>query len=183
MLVEVMDTTLRDGEQMRDTSFTPEEKLSIARMLLEEVRVDRIEIASARVSPGEQEAVARVAAWAREKGLDDRIEVLGFTDGKSSVDWMTAAGARVMNLLTKGSLEHLTKQLRKTPEQHVADIRETHRLRREPGRAGERLLRGLVQRDARVAGLRPLPPRRSCATPRSAATCSPTPSGSCTRPR
>ncbi len=125
MLIEVMDTTLRDGEQMRDTSFTPEEKLSLARMLLEDVGVDRIEIASARVSPGEQEAVARVSAWAREKGLDERIEVLGFTDGKASVDWMTAAGARVLNLLTKGSLEHLSKQLRKTPQQHVRDIRDT----------------------------------------------------------
>jgi D-citramalate synthase len=41
------------------------------------------------------------------------------------VDWITEAGARVVNLLTKGSLEHVTKQLRKTPEQHVAEIRET----------------------------------------------------------
>jgi (R)-citramalate synthase len=123
--VEIMDTTLRDGEQMRDMSFTPEEKLNIARMLLEEVRVDRIEIASARVSPGEQEAVSRVSAWAREKGLEDRVEILGFVDHKTSVDWMTAAGAKVLNLLTKGSLEHLNKQLRKTPQQHVSEIRQT----------------------------------------------------------
>ena len=125
MVVEVMDTTLRDGEQMRDASFTPEEKLNIARMLLEEVRVDRIEVASARVSEGEQDAVARISAWAREKGLAERVEVLGFTDFKTSVDWMTAAGARVLNLLAKGSLEHLTKQLRKTPQQHVREIRDT----------------------------------------------------------
>jgi len=50
--IEVMDTTLRDGEQMQDGSYTPEEKLTLAQLLLEEVRVDRIEIASARVSPG-----------------------------------------------------------------------------------------------------------------------------------
>jgi (R)-citramalate synthase len=123
--LEIMDTTLRDGEQMRDASFTAEEKLTIARMLLEEVRVDRIEVASARVSTGEQEAVAAIMSWARERGLEDRVEVLGFTDIRESVDWMSAAGARVVNLLTKGSLEHLTKQLRKTPEQHVRDIRDT----------------------------------------------------------
>jgi D-citramalate synthase len=94
-------------------------------MLLEEAHVDRIEIASARVSSGEQEAVARVTGWARERGLLDRVEVLGFTDITQSVDWMTSAGAKAMNLLTKGSVEHLTKQLRKTPEQHVRDIKET----------------------------------------------------------
>lgn len=123
--IEIMDTTLRDGEQMRDASFTAEEKLTVARMLLEEVRVDRIEIASARVSPGEQEAVARVVGWARERGLEDRVEVLGFTDVKQSVEWMAAAGAKVMNLLCKGSIQHLTKQLRKTPEEHLQDIRDT----------------------------------------------------------
>jgi D-citramalate synthase len=124
-VVEVMDTTLRDGEQMRDGSFTAEEKLSIARMLLEDVQVDRIEVASARVSQGELEAVTRIVTWARECGLEGRVEVLGFTDIKQSVDWMHVAGARVVNLLTKGSVEHLTKQLRKTPEQHVSDIRDT----------------------------------------------------------
>ena len=123
--IEIMDTTLRDGEQMRDASFAAEEKLTVARMLLEEVRVDRIEVASARVSSGEQEAVRRIATWAREHGHDERVEVLGFTDIKESVDWIDAAGAKVLNLLTKGSLEHLTKQLRKTPEQHVADIKAT----------------------------------------------------------
>lgn len=41
--VEIMDTTLRDGEQTRGVSFTPHEKLNIARILLREVGVDRIE--------------------------------------------------------------------------------------------------------------------------------------------
>jgi (R)-citramalate synthase len=123
--IEIMDTTLRDGEQMRDASFAAEEKLTVARMLLEEVRVARIEIASARVSSGELEAVKAVTSWARERGMEGRVEVLAFTDIKQSVDWMTSAGAKVMNLLTKASTEHLTKQLRKTPEQHVADIRNT----------------------------------------------------------
>ncbi len=59
--VEIMDTTLRDGEQTSGVSFNAREKLSIARLLLEELRVSRIEIASARVSQGEQEAVRRIA--------------------------------------------------------------------------------------------------------------------------
>ena len=51
--VEIMDTTLRDGEQTSGVSFVPHEKLMIARLLLEELKVDRIEISSARVSSAE----------------------------------------------------------------------------------------------------------------------------------
>ncbi len=48
--IEIMDTTLRDGEQTSGVTFIPHEKLQIARLLLEELNVDRVEIASARVS-------------------------------------------------------------------------------------------------------------------------------------
>ena len=53
--IEIMDSTLRDGEQTNGVSFLPHEKLSIARLLLRDVKVDRIEVASARVSEGEKE--------------------------------------------------------------------------------------------------------------------------------
>ena len=121
--VEIMDTTLRDGEQTSGVSFNAREKLSIARLLLEELRVSRIEIASARVSQGEQEAVRRIAEWAASKGYSDRIEALGFIDGGISLDWLGDAGCRVVNLLTKGSLKHCREQLRRTPEEHLGDIR------------------------------------------------------------
>ncbi|MCC8088134.1 MAG: 2-isopropylmalate synthase [Rikenellaceae bacterium] len=119
-----MDTTLRDGEQTSGVSFAVEEKLSIASLLLEEINVDRIEIASTRVSDGEFEAVKRVAQWAAKRGHIDKVEVLGFVDGKVSLNWIKDAGCRVINLLCKGSLNHVTHQLRKTPEQHTADIKE-----------------------------------------------------------
>jgi len=64
-----MDTTLRDGEQTSGVSFSAAEKLTIAQLLLEELNVDRIEIASARVSEGEFEGVKGIMAWAKEKGL------------------------------------------------------------------------------------------------------------------
>ena len=50
--IEIMDTTLRDGEQTSGVSFVPHEKLMIARLLLEDLKVDRVEVASARVSDG-----------------------------------------------------------------------------------------------------------------------------------
>ena len=52
--VEVLDTTLRDGEQAEGISLGPAEKLTIASRLLKDVKVDRIEVASARTSEGER---------------------------------------------------------------------------------------------------------------------------------
>ncbi|MDE3185836.1 MAG: 2-isopropylmalate synthase [Bacteroidota bacterium] len=128
-----MDTTLRDGEQTSGVSFSALEKLTIAKLLLTELKVDRIEIASARVSEGEFDAVKKITKWAKANGLLDRVEVLTFVDGTVSVEWMIKAGAKVMNLLTKGSLNHLTHQLKKKPEQHFTEIAEVIQLGRKKG--------------------------------------------------
>ncbi|GAB3810251.1 alpha-isopropylmalate synthase regulatory domain-containing protein [Spirosoma humi] len=119
-----MDTTLRDGEQTSGVSFSASEKLALAQLLLTEVRVDRVEIGSARVSAGELEAVQQITNWAASAGLLDRVEVLTFVDGEASLDWMQASGAKVMNLLTKGSINHLVHQLKKTPEEHFIEIQQ-----------------------------------------------------------
>ena len=123
-MIEILDTTLRDGEQTAGVSFNADEKLAISRLLLEELKVNRIEVGSARVSQGEQEAFSKICSWASTCGLADRIEVLGFVDGGKSVDWISDAGGKVINLLTKGSLKHVSGQLKKTPQQHLDDIRE-----------------------------------------------------------
>ena len=117
-----MDSTLRDGEQTSGVSFLPHEKLMMARMLLGDVNVDRIEVASARVSEGEKDAVRMVCRYAASVGKLNRVEVLGFVDGHKSIDWIDECGCRVMNLLAKGSLKHCTQQLKKTPEEHIDDI-------------------------------------------------------------
>ncbi|MBP1639410.1 MAG: (R)-citramalate synthase [Bacteroidetes bacterium] len=122
--VEILDTTLRDGEQTSGVSFTVHEKLSIARLLLEELKVDRIEIASARVSEGEFDSVKRIADWAKKNKHIDQIEVLGFVDGNLSLNWIKESGCTVLNLLCKGSLKHCKHQLKKSPEQHIIDIKQ-----------------------------------------------------------
>ena len=122
--IEIMDTTLRDGEQTSGVSFMPHEKLVIARSLLQDLNVDRIEVASARVSEGEKDAVKGICRWARRAGLLDRVEVLGFVDGHLSVDWLLETGCHRMNLLCKGSRRHCEEQLGKSLEEHLRDIRE-----------------------------------------------------------
>ncbi len=121
--MEIMDTTLRDGEQTTGVSFNKAEKLAISQFLLEEIKVNRIEVASARVSEGEFEAVKAITQWANENNHLDKVEVLGFVDGGVSLKWIQDAGGKVVNLLTKGSLKHVNLQLRKTPEEHVNDIK------------------------------------------------------------
>ncbi len=123
--ISIMDTTLRDGEQTHGVSITGPEKLMIAQRLLGDVKVDRIEVASCRVSQGEQKSLARIMEWAEKYNHGDQVEVLSFTDHKASVDWLREAGCRRMNLLTKGSRKHCEGQLRKTLPQHLADIEKT----------------------------------------------------------
>lgn len=123
--IEIMDCTLRDGEQTSGVSFLPHEKLMIARRLLTDVNVDRIEVASARVSEGEKDAVKMICRYAEHENMLHRVEVLGFVDGKLSIDWIDDCGCKVINLLAKGSLKHCLQQLHKTPEEHIADIKES----------------------------------------------------------
>jgi len=131
--IEIMDSTLRDGEQTSGVSFLPHEKLMIARMLLSDLNVDRIEVASARVSDGEKDAVKMICRYAGQIGRLDSVEVLGFVDGHTSVDWIADAGGRVLNLLAKGSLRHCREQLGKTPDQHIADIRQVVKYAHDKG--------------------------------------------------
>ena len=131
--IQLMDTTLRDGEQTQGVSFSANEKMNIARALLQSLKVDRIEVASACVSEGEKLAVAQITSWAESEGMLDRVEVLGFVDYKRSVDWINDAGGKVINLLAKGSEKHCREQLGKTLETHLEDIVRTVEYAREQG--------------------------------------------------
>lgn len=121
--IEILDTTLRDGEQTDGVSFPVQEKILIANFLLRDLAVDRIETGSCRVSDGEFEAVKSICSNAADFGMLDRVEVLGFVDGDISVNWLRRAGAKVMNLLCKGSEKHCVGQLKKSPIEHIDDIK------------------------------------------------------------
>ena len=126
--IEIMDTTLRDGEQTQGVSFSSFEKLQLSRFLLEKLKVDRIEITSARVSTLEHETVRKIFDWGKEKKLLDKIEILGFIDGERSIRWIKEAGGKVLNLLTKGSKQHCEIQLSKNLKEHLNDIEKNLKL-------------------------------------------------------
>lgn len=132
-MIEILDTTLRDGEQTAGVSFNSNEKLAIARLLLEELKVNRIEAASARVSKGEQESFTKICAWASESGHLDQVEALGFIDNGLSVNWISSCGGKVINFLAKGSLKHVSGQLHKTPQEHLDDILASIALAKDKG--------------------------------------------------
>lgn len=117
--IEIMDTTLRDGEQMANVSYSTSEKINIAKMLLQNVNVNRVELTSARSSHKEKETVQKIVQYL---GSSTKFEILGFVDKQKSVDWIYESGVSTMNLLTKGSLKHLEGQLKKTKEEHVKNI-------------------------------------------------------------
>lgn len=63
--IHIFDTTLRDGEQSPGASLTPDEKLEIAKQL-ERLNVDIIEAGFPTSSPGEMQAVQRIAEAVRK---------------------------------------------------------------------------------------------------------------------
>ena len=120
--IEVMDTTLRDGEQTSGMSFSASEKLTITKLLINELNIDRIEVASARVSSGEFDAVKSIMKWSKKNNLIERVEVLTFIDNGTSIDWLKKCGGKVQNILAKGSVNHLKYQLRRSKNDHFNDI-------------------------------------------------------------
>jgi len=122
--IEILDTTLRDGEQMKGVSFSPKEKFAIAKMLLNKLGADRIEISSARVAGGELNGAKKICQWAGENYFLEKVEILSFVDGDQSLEWVHRAGGKVINLLAKGSFNQVAVQLGKTLNQHIDDIAE-----------------------------------------------------------
>ncbi|MEM2865659.1 MAG: hypothetical protein QW098_00745, partial [Candidatus Hadarchaeales archaeon] len=119
--IRVLDTTLRDGEQMPGLALTPEQKLQIA-VALDELGVDIIEAGSAIVSEGEREALRAVV----KQGL--KAEVCSFSRGvKEDVDAALACEVDSVHLVLPTSDIHLKYKLRKSRTQLKEMAREACR--------------------------------------------------------
>ena len=132
-MIDIVDTTVRDGEQTKGVSYRKEEKLIIVRRLLEEVGVPRCEVSSAKVSHEEQVSLKDIMDWAKDAGFANNVEVLSFTDYDKSIKWLEPTGCRRINLLTKGSKKHCEMQLRKTLDEHLKDVEKTVKYAHDKG--------------------------------------------------
>lgn len=114
--IEVLDTTLREGEQVPGVVFTPEEKLEIAHAL-DEVGVHWISIGFPLVS-AEEMAVCRLLTRA---GLKARTAAL-CRMRPEDVDVTVGSGAELVALFLGGSDTHLRDKLHLTEDEALARI-------------------------------------------------------------
>ena len=112
--VKIFDTTLRDGEQAAGAAMTVEEKIEIARQL-ERLGIDIIEAGFAASSPGDFEAVRRIAGELKNPVVASLARAV-----PNDVDqaWEAIKGAKQprIHVFLSSSDIHIMHQLRKNRE-------------------------------------------------------------------
>jgi len=117
-MLEILDTTLREGEQTPHVNFTVDEKIEIAR-LLDQVGVEMIEAGDPSVSPNVSKAIQRIA------GLGLKAEIVAHSiAARSGIDKAKACGADRVAIFYATSKIHLDSKLHKTQDQALDIIRE-----------------------------------------------------------
>jgi 2-isopropylmalate synthase len=123
--VVVFDTTLRDGEQAPGFSMSPEDKVRMAH-LLAALRVDVVEAGFAAASPGDEEAVRRVAGEVEGPvfcSLARAVEA----DIDAAWRGLRAAPERRVHVFLGTSPIHRSAKLKMTPDQVLAAVDRTVR--------------------------------------------------------
>ena len=115
-MIEILDTTLREGEQTPYVNFTIDEKIEIARML-DHVGVDMIEAGDPSVSPSVAKAIQRIA------GLGLKAEIVAHSiAARAGIDKAKDCGADRIAIFYATSKIHLDAKLHKTQEQAIEII-------------------------------------------------------------
>jgi homocitrate synthase len=115
-MVEILDTTLREGEQTPYVNFTIDEKVEIAR-LLDRVGVDMIEAGDPSVSQNVAKAIQRIS------GLGLKAQIVAHSiAARSCIDKVKACGAERIAIFYATSKIHLDAKLHKTQDQALEII-------------------------------------------------------------
>ncbi|MBQ2832846.1 (R)-citramalate synthase [Methanobrevibacter sp.] len=111
MNIQILDTTLRDGEQTPGVSLTTSEKFRIATKL-DEIGVDFIEAGSAITSEGERESIKEITS----QGFN--AEILSFSRPlKGDIDYCIDCNVDAINLVVPTSDLHIAEKLKVTREE------------------------------------------------------------------
>lgn len=117
-MLEILDTTLREGEQTPYVNFTVDEKVEIAKML-DGVGVDMIEAGDPSVSPNVAKAIGRIAS------LDLKAEIVAHsTATRPGIDRAKDCGATRVAIFYATSKIHLDSKLHKSEQEALTIIQE-----------------------------------------------------------
>tara|TARA_A100001037_G_scaffold241923_1_gene222232 strand:- start:41001 stop:42506 length:1506 start_codon:yes stop_codon:yes gene_type:complete len=112
--IEILDTTLRDGEQAPGIALTTDEKVSIATEL-DNIGVSVIEAGSACTGPSERDAIKQIV----NAGLNAKIT--SFARGiQSDIDHALDCGVDGVTLVVPSSDRHVTDKVRTTREDVIS---------------------------------------------------------------
>ncbi|MBW8348857.1 2-isopropylmalate synthase [Bacillus sp. IITD106] len=121
--IDIFDTTLRDGEQSAGVNLNTAEKLEIAKQL-ERFGVDVMEAGFPAASPGDLEAVRKIASTIKDSSVTGLARSV-----KSDIDhaWeaLKVAECPRLHVFIATSPIHMTYKLKQTPEQVVQTTIET----------------------------------------------------------
>ena len=123
--IRVFDTTLRDGEQTPGAALTVDEKVSVAKQLAR-LRVDVIEAGFPAASPGEAEAVRRIASEVGGARGAPAIAALARcvpADVTVAAKALEPARKRQLHVFIATSDIHITHKLRSTRPEVLERIR------------------------------------------------------------
>ncbi len=116
-MIKIFDTTLRDGEQSPGASMNTEEKIRIARQL-ERLGVDVIEAGFAAASPGDFDAIYKIAQAVSESTICSLARALE-KDIKAAADSIAPAKLRRIHTFIATSPIHMEYKLKMSPSEVV----------------------------------------------------------------
>ncbi len=113
----IFDTTLRDGEQSPGASMNTEEKIQIA-LQLEKLGVDVIEAGFAAASPGDADAISRIAQQVKNSTICSLARALDGDIKAAGESIMQAEKKRIHTFIATSPI-HMEYKLKMTPQQVI----------------------------------------------------------------
>jgi 2-isopropylmalate synthase len=116
-IIKIFDTTLRDGEQSPGASMNMEEKIQIA-LQLEKLKVDVIEAGFAAASPGDFDAIEKIAQVVQDSTICSLARAVS-RDIKAAGDAIAKANHKRIHTFIATSPIHMKYKLKMAPDEVI----------------------------------------------------------------